>query len=483
MEQTGGLAGGSASNETIVPETIAAPTWGDALRVWLRIAAWSFGGPAGQISVMHRILVEERRWIPERTFQQALSFCLLLPGPEAHQLVTYTGWMLRGWPGGLCAGCLFILPGAVAMLVLSWLYIHEQTAPLLMAVLYGIRAATVAVVAGAVLRLARRTLKTRLATVWAGLALLLLASGLVPFPVILAGVGLGGAWVAHRQARRANLSAGGSEAKPQEGHQSLITPGISAIPSTRSDLPGSEEGRFQPRLRRTVGVVLVWLLVWWIPVAVCGWLLGTDSTVTAEGMFFSKVAVCTLGGAYAILPYVARQAVEQHAWLTPGEMVDGLAMAESTPGPLVIVLQFVGFLAAWKHPGTLSPVTAGLLGSLISTWVTFAPSFLFVFTGGPWFQRLSSERRWAGALSATSAATVGVLVHLLIWLAIAVWWPGSAEQSGPRFSSARLDWGAIAISLISAIALLRWRISLGWVLTGAALCGALRAIATPGITG
>lgn len=453
------------------------PTWGEAWNAWLRIAALSFGGPAGQISVMHRILVEEKGWIPERQFQQALSFCLLLPGPEAHQLVTYTGWMLRGWRGGLCAGCLFILPGAVALLGLSWLYVNEQTAPALMSALYGIRAATVALVAGAVVRLARRTLHSRLSVALAVLALALLASARVPFPAILALTAAGGAW-ATRHSRHSKGRPEADAGVMHGGHHAIgVTHTAPEQPPAAADriaVAGSvvyPAARSRPRMATTIQTALLWLVIWWLPVVLCAWWLGRSSVVVAEGLFFSKVAVCTLGGAYAILPYVARQAVETHGWLTAGEMVDGLGMAESTPGPLVIVLQFVGFLAAWKNPGDLSPINAALAGALISTWVTFAPSFLFVFTAGPWFRRLAQERWLSGALAGTSAATVGVLMHLLIWLAIAVWLIPAGAGSTALVMGRSLDGLALGISLMAGVALLRFRIGLGWVLAGAAVVG------------
>jgi chromate transporter len=458
-------------------ESGSRPTWGEAWRAWLRIAALSFGGPAGQISVMHRILVEEKGWIPERQFQQALSFCLLLPGPEAHQLVTYTGWILRGWRGGLCAGCLFILPGALALLGLSWLYVNEHSAPALMSALFGIRAATVALVAGAVVRLAKRTLHSRLSVAWAVLALALLASGRVPFPAILALTAAGGAWATRRPRHSDGQSGSGPGLMGGGPHATRVThtapeePAPAADPIAVAGSAAYPAASSRPRMATTIQTALLWLVIWWLPVVLCALLLGRSSVVVAEGLFFSKVAVCTLGGAYAILPYVARQAVETQGWLTAGEMVDGLGMAESTPGPLVIVLQFVGFLAAWKNPGVLSPINAALAGALISTWVTFAPSFLFVFTAGPWFQRLARERWLSGALTGTSAATVGVLMHLLIWLAIAVWWIPAREGSAALVMGRSPDGLALGISLGAGIALMRFRIGLGWVLAGAAAVG------------
>ncbi|MFM8287256.1 MAG: chromate efflux transporter [Planctomycetaceae bacterium] len=473
------LNAGSIPGHSPGAEPAGQPTWGEAWGAWLRIAALSFGGPAGQISVMHRILVDEKHWFSERQFQQALSFCLLLPGPEAHQLVTYTGWLLRGWRGGLCAGCVFILPGALALLGLSWLYVNEQTAPSLMSALYGIRAATVALVAGAVVRLSRRTLHTRLSVTWALLALLLLASGQVPFPAILALAAAGGALAAWRAGPSGDPSpaaTGSTEAARQSAgaaHPEAITPPSLVDLTVVAKPPSTGPSRSRPRLTTTFQTALLWLVIWWLPVVLCAWWLGHTSVVVAEGLFFSKVAVCTLGGAYAILPYVARQAVERHGWLTAGEMVDGLGMAESTPGPLVIVLQFVGFLAAWKNPGGLPPIIAALAGALISTWVTFAPSFLFVFTAGPWFQRLAQERWLAGALAGTSAATVGVLLHLLIWLAIAVWLVPATSGSEAMGLGRSLDGLAFGISLAAGIALLRYRIGLGWVLGAAAAVGLL----------
>ena len=377
-----------------------------ALRVWARIAALSFGGPTGQIAVMHRLLVDQHRWISDRRFLHALNYCMLLPGPEAHQLVTYTGWLLHGVRGGVTAGLLFILPGALALGVLSVLYVEYQQTSLLQGLFYGLKAAVLAVVVEAVLRIGRRVLKNPAMYALAAAAFVAIRVFAVPFPWIIAAAalaGLVGGWLNERLFLVVAPRQSAADAAREADY--LI--------STHSPPSGRP-----PSIRSSLATTALWLVIWWLPVGLCWLAWGGENILVAEGLFFSKAALLTFGGAYAVLPYVAQQAVETHRWLSTGEMMDGLGLAESTPGPLIIVLQFVGFLAAYRHPGDLSPWIAAGLGSLITTWVTFAPSFLFIFVGAPWIERWRDNRRLSMALSGVTGAVVGVILNLAVWFAV-----------------------------------------------------------------
>lgn len=372
-----------------------------AVRVWFAISLQTFGGPAGQIAVMQRALVDDKRWLGQRRFLHALNYCTLLPGPEAQQLATYIGWLLHGTRGGLVAGGLFVLPGVVALLALSAIYVAFGATTAITALFTGLAAAVLAIVAQAVVRVARRALHSRALVVIAVLAFACLFLFGVPFPAVVALAGLAG-WALGRWWPAALPAAQAAEG-PDAGPPPLVSDEVlhHEIPSTR----------------RTVTVTVVGLLAWAAPVVAAVLLTGTGSTFTQQGLFFSGAAVVTFGGAYAVLAYVAQQAVEAYGWLTPREMVRGLALAETTPGPLIMVVQFVAFLGAYRAPDPFDPWVAAVLASLLVTWVTFVPSFLFVLVGAPYMERLRGNRSLTATLSGITAAVVGVIADLGLYFA------------------------------------------------------------------
>jgi len=383
------------------PEPATVP-FGDAVRAWFVISLQTFGGPAGQIAVMQRALVDEKRWIGQRRFLHALNYCTLLPGPEAQQLATYVGWLLHGTPGGLVAGGLFVLPGVVALLALSAVYVAFGTTTAVTALFVGLAAAVLAIVAQAVVRVAQRALDSRALVVIAVVAFLALALLRVPFPIVIALAGLAG-WALGRwrpSALPRKKAAEGPDAGP---------------PPVISDDVLHHEA---PTTRRTLKVLVVGLLAWGVPVAAAAVLTGAHSVFTQQGVFFSGAAVVTFGGAYAVLAYVAQQAVQVYGWLGPREMVRGLALAETTPGPLIMVVQFVAFLGAYRAPGNLEPWVAAVLASLLVTWVTFVPSFLLVLLGAPYMERLRGNRSLSAALTGITAAVVGVIANLGVYFAV-----------------------------------------------------------------
>ena len=370
-----------------------------AVRAWALISLQTFGGPAGQIAVMQRTLVDEKRWIGQRRFLHAMNYCMLLPGPEAQQLATYVGWLLHGVRGGLVAGGLFVLPGVVALLALSGVYVAFGSTLAVAAVFAGLAPAVVAIVVQAVVRVSRRALTGRSLQVVAVAAFLALSLFAVPFPVVVAAAGLTG-WALGRR-RPASLD---TTDPPDDGPAPVVS----------DDVLHSEP----PTARRTLTVLLVGLAAWGVPVAAVALLTGVGSVFTQQGLFFSGAAVVTFGGAYAVLAYVAQQAVAVYGWLTPGEMVRGLALAETTPGPLVMVVQFVAFLGAYRDPGGLDPWVAAVLASLLVTWVTFVPSFLFVLLGAPFVERLRGNRSLSATLTGITAAVVGVIANLGVYFAV-----------------------------------------------------------------
>src|SRR4051794_23148639 len=384
------------------PRGQAMVPFGTAVRTWFGISLQTFGGPAGQIAVMQRALVDEKRWIGQRRFLHALNYCTLLPGPEAQQLATYIGWLMHGTAGGLVAGGLFVLPGVLALLALSAIYVAFGTTTVVTSVFAGLAAAVLAIVVQAVIRVAKKALDSQALVLLAVASFLALAVFGVPFPVVVALAGVAG-WALGRwrpSALPRKKAAEGPDAGP---------------PPVISD---DELHHVAPTAGRTLRVLLVGLAAWGLPIAAVGLLTGAHSTLPEQALFFSAAAVVPFGGAYAVLAYVAQQAVAVYGWLSPGEMVRGLALAETTPGPLIMVVQFVAFLGAYRSPGDLNPWVAAVLASLLVTWVTFVPSFLFVLLGAPYMERLRGNRSLSAALAGITAAVVGVIVNLGVYFAV-----------------------------------------------------------------
>ncbi len=368
------------------------PNFAEALRVYVRIGWLSFGGPAGQIALMHREFVDERRWVDESTFLHALNFCHLLPGPEAQQLATWIGWRQHGLRGGLAAGLLFVLPGALVMFGLSLLYVAAAGLDWFVALFLGIKAAVLAIVVEALIRIARRALKTIFLRAVALAAFLALAAAGLPFPIVVLSALLLGWMAARWRPGWLNLGAGGKTTLPPAGSA----------------------------WRQSLSAVMLWGALWATPMLLILGTLGRGHILWDIGAFFSQLAVVSFGGAYAVLAYMAQEAVSGFGWLQPGEMADGLGLAETTPGPLILVTQFVGFLAAWRDAAPFTPLVAALLGSALTLWVTFAPCFLWIFSFAPWIDRLERAAGLKGALAAVTAAVVGVIANLSLWFALHV---------------------------------------------------------------
>jgi len=454
-----------ATNEGAAMAAPATPSLAEATRVWLKIGLLSFGGPAGQIALMHKELVDERRWIGERRFLHALNYCMLLPGPEAQQLATYIGWLMHRTIGGLIAGLLFILPGALVMWGLSLLYVLYRQVPLVDAIFFGVKAAVLAVVIEAGLRISRRALKNRAMVVIAVAAFLALFLLKAPFPLVILCAGLVG-WLGNRWAPA--LFGGGGHAD-KDGAPEFK--GVVDLMFERGELSHAE-----PSAGRALKVLAVWLPLWLGPVALLWALFGGGNVFTQIGGFFSAMAVVTFGGAYAVLAYVAQAAVETYGWLAAGEMVDGLGLAETTPGPLILVLQFVGFLAAWRAPGGLDPLVAGGLGGLLTVWVTFAPCFLWIFLGAPYIEALRGNKALSAALTAITAAVVGVIANLALWFGLHVLFkmvrPVVIVPLAPDLPVlASLDWRAAVLAVAAMIALLRFKLGMIPVLAACAAAG------------
>ena len=444
------------------PPVIHTVGFREALWVWTRIALLSFGGPAGQIAVMHRILVEEKRWIGDGRFLHALNFCMLLPGPEAQQLATYVGWLMHRTVGGLAAGLLFILPGAVSILAVSILYVKLGEVPLVQALFFGLKAAVLVVVIQAVFRLGGRTLRSPLAQGLAAAAFLAIYVFSAPFPLIVAGAALIGLIAA-----RWDLLGG-------DGHQG----GSMSLADADSVLGSQPPPHARPNMAWALRIGGVLLFLWLAPVAALILTLGWDNVFTQIALFFSKLAVVTFGGAYAVLAYVAQAAVETHGWLAPGEMIDGLGLAETTPGPLIMVTQFVGFLAALRGETGLPPIVAGLLGAALTTCVTFVPCFLWIFIGAPYVESLRKARALASALNAVSAAVVGVILNLALWFGARVLFAevdsltaGPLELDVPRLSSIMPV--SLALTVAAGLAAWRLRLSVPLLVAASAAAGAV----------
>ncbi|MFD6444359.1 chromate efflux transporter [Promicromonospora sp. NPDC060204] len=419
-----------------------------AVRAWFAISWQTFGGPAGQIAVMQRTLVDEKRWIGQGRFLHALNYCMLLPGPEAQQLAVYTGWLLNGWRGGLVAGGLFVLPGMLALLVLSAVYVAFGDTTVVAGLFAGLAPAVLAIVVQAVLRVGRRALTSPALVALAVGAFAALTLFGVPFPLVVLGAGIIG-WLVHRYAP--SWIATPAARVQDDGPAPLI--------------PDDTLHAERPSGRRALRVLLLGLLAWSLPVAAVALLTGADSVFTQQGLFFSGSALVTFGGAYAVLAYVAQQAVQTYAWVTPGEMTRGLALAETTPGPLIMVVQFVAFLGAYRNPGDLDPWAAALLGALLTTWVTFVPSFLFIFLGAPYVERLRGNRTLSAALTAITAAVVGVIANLALYFTThtlfadsTTWTAGPLSLDVPDLTS--LDLVALGIAVLAALLLfvVRWSV-------------------------
>jgi chromate transporter len=454
----------SAAEAPMKPQSHGVP-FGEALVVWAQVAALSFGGPAGQIAVMHRILVEERRWVGERRFLHALNYCMLLPGPEALQLAIYIGWLMHGLAGGLVAGVFFVLPGFVALLALSVVYALYGSVGVVAGAFFGLKAAVLAVVVQAVVRIGARALKRREMIALAAAAFTAIFAFHVPFPLIVLSAGVIGFLGA--RAGIAAFRTGGGHGGGREAD----------FPEAASRLGAATPAHARPGWRWSLGVSSVLLVLWLGPLAALWLSPGHGGVFGDVAAFFARMAVVTFGGAYAVLAYVAQEAVQTYGWLRPGEMLDGLGMAETTPGPLIIVTQFVGFMAAFRHPGPLSPLAAGVLGGVLTSWVTFTPCFLWIFLGAPVAERLREARALNGALAAITAAVVGVIANLALWFSLHVLF---ADVISVNFGPVRLDWPrlasvnlpALALSVAAALALFRFRQGVIRVLLACAAIGA-----------
>jgi putative chromate ion transporter len=424
------------------------PTFPELVSAFARIGLMSFGGPAAQIALMHKICVEEKRWINEERYLHALNYCMLLPGPEAQQLATYIGWLLHGVRGGIVAGLLFVLPGLAVILGLSTLYALYQDTGLVAGLFFGLKAAVLAIVVEAVIRIGKRALKTGFHRGLAAAAFISLFFFSLPFPlVVLAAAAIG---LVHAR----------------------------GVPSAAGEIV--EEVSARPPLLRQLAALLFWIGVWLAPLPIL-WLTLPETALPEVQTFFSKMALVTFGGAYAVLAYVAQVAVDHYAWLKPGEMLDGLALAETTPGPLVLVLSYVGFLAGFRQSGALDPLLGGLLGGLIAAWATFIPSFIWIFAGAPYIERLRGNRLLSAALSAITAAVVGVILNLAVWFALHVVFTrvepvdlvnlGPLTLSVPQPVWSSLDWQALVIAVISAVMIFRFHLGIGKTLLAAGALG------------
>lgn len=424
------------------------PTFPELVSAFARIGLMSFGGPAAQIALMHKICVEEKRWIDEDRYLHALNYCMLLPGPEAQQLATYIGWLLHGVRGGIVAGLLFVLPGLAVILGLSTLYALYQDTGLVAGLFFGLKAAVLAIVVEAVIRIGKRALKTGFHRGLAAAAFISLFFFSLPFPlVVLAAAAIG---LVHAR----------------------------GTPSAAGEIV--EEVSARPPLLRQLAALLFWIAVWLAPLPIL-WLTLPETALPEIQSFFSKMALVTFGGAYAVLAYVAQVAVDHYAWLKPGEMLDGLALAETTPGPLVLVLSYVGFLAGFRQSGALDPLLGGLLGGLIAAWATFIPSFIWIFAGAPYIERLRGNRLLSAALSAITAAVVGVILNLAVWFALHVIFTrvepvdlvnlGPLTLSVPQPVWSSLDWQALVIAVISTVMIFSLHLGIGKTLLAAGALG------------
>ncbi len=433
------------------------PSFKEAFLFWLKLGFISFGGPTGQIAIMHTELVEKKRWISEARFLHALNYCMLLPGPEAQQLAIYVGWLLHKTWGGIVAGALFVLPSMFILWGLSFVYVTYGNIPWVAAVFYGLKPAVLAIVASAVIRIGSKALKNEVMWAIAGLAFVCIYFLHVPFPLIVLGAGLlglagGKFWREKFLVFKGHASKGGAA-------QTAISDEAAVLEHTR------------PTLARAVQVLVVCSVLWWVPILLVGGWLGWEHAIFKEGIFFSKASMVTFGGAYAVLPYVSQQAVETHQWLSAGQMLDGLGLAETTPGPLIMVLQFVGFLGGWNQPGQLSPLMAASLGAFITTWATFVPCFLWIFLGAPHIEQLRGNVKLTTALSAITAAVVGVVLNLAVWFGLHVLFPAKGV----------VDWFAVLVAIVAFVGIVKWKWDVIPVVLGGGLLGVIYKLALNGL--
>jgi chromate transporter len=424
------------------------PSFREAFLFWLKLGFISFGGPSGQIAMMHTELVDKKKWVSNERFLHALNFCMLLPGPEAQQLAIYIGWLLHKTRGGIVAGALFVVPSIFILWALSYVYVAFGHLAWIAAIFYGLKPAVLAIVAAAVIRIGRRALGSALMWVIAAAAFIAIYFFHVPFPLIVI--------------TAATLGFLGKR----------FSPGfVRALVVTNAESMSDRENKLSTPARPTLGRGLriggIFILLWWLPIALAGIFLGTGHTIFREGIFFSKAALVTFGGAYAVLPYVSQQAVENYRWLSPGQMLDGLGLAETTPGPLIMVLQFVGFLGAWNQPGDLPPLLAATLGALITTWTTFVPCFLWILLGAPYVERLRGIKSLSSALATVTAAVVGVILNLALWFGLHVIFPPNGK----------VDWFALVVCAVAFFGMLRWKWNIVPVVLGSGLLGLIYTLA------
>ncbi len=436
-------------------------SFGEAFRFWLKLGFISFGGPAGQIAIMHRELVERRRWVSEERFLHALNYCMLLPGPEAQQLAIYIGWLLHRAPGGIVAGAFFVLPSIFILLALSYVYAAYGKVAAVAGVLAGFKPVVVAIVVEAVLKIGKRALTRRVHYVIAAVAFISIYSLRVPFPLIVLAAGLVGLaltqwWPDTAPARAETMKCEAA-----------------GVPSCVTDDAGQRLPHTQPSRSRALRTLAAGMALWALPFAALVAWRGWTSLHAQEYCFFTQAALVTFGGAYAVLAYVTQAAVTNYGWLSQAQAVDGLALAETTPGPLIMVLQFVGFMAAWNQPQGLTPGGSGIIGALITTWVTFLPSFIFIFLGAPYIESLRGNRRLKGALTSITAAIVGVILNLALIFGVAVIWP--------RGLVGGTDWFAAALSVAAFLSLYRLKADVLWVVIGGGLIGLVRALIEGGV--
>jgi len=456
---TGAASAAVAAPRSGAPAGVA---FRDALKVWVKIGLISFGGPAGQIATMHRILVDEKRWIGEQRFLHALNYCMLLPGPEAQQLATYIGWLLHRTWGRIVAGTLFVLPGAIVMLGLSLLYAGYHDVGLVAGIFFGIKPAVLAIVLHALVRIGKRALTSRLALALAAAAFIGIFFLDLPFPLIVIGAGIIGFLVSRLHGERPDVRSGSAGNGSDAVIDDMLDAGL--------------QDHVRPSLARALRVLAIWLPLWLGPVVALLLWRGAGDVFSEIAVFFSKMAVVTFGGAYAVLAYVAQAAVSGFGWLQPGEMLDGLGMAETTPGPLILVLQYVGFLAAYRDPGVLPPWLAGTLAAMLTLWVTFVPCFLWIFLGAPYVERLRANRGLNAALSAITAAVVGVILNLAVWFALHTIFGEVRETAAfglrlwlPVWQTVQLP--SLALAAGAALAMFRFRVGMMPTLAASALLG------------